>query len=374
MKALFVTWNGGGNVPPALAIARVIEERGGSARFIGDPLQRARVEAAGFAFEGYPTGRSLDNERGRPVLREVWESVGVFADRDGAADVAASLRREPADVAVVDCMLLPHIRAAASTGAPTATLVHTLTDFYAGPFAGGLLGRLAGLRGSAPGAAWAAADAELSMTLPELDPPTVSLGGREPGRLGPAWQAAPGSTPRPTAHRPTPRVLLSLSTIWWPKQQATMQKLLDAVADLPVEVVATTGPAVDAAAMRVPANVTVHPWLDHADVLAETSLVIGHGGHGTAMKALAYDVPLLVIPGHPMTDQPIVGRRIAERGAGEVLSPRAGAAQIRQAVARLAADGPHRDAAARLGERIRECDGAAAAVDALERLLVGATG
>ncbi len=375
MKALFATWNGGGNVPPALAIAREIEVRGGSARFIGDPRQRASIEGAGFAFEAYPTGRSLDNHSASSSLTSLWRMVGVYADRAGAADVAASLRREPADVAVIDCMLLPHLRAAAGTGTPTAALVHTFTDFFTGRFARGPVGILARLRGSSPREAWAVPDLEVTLTLPELDPPTTTLAG--PGhspapRLGPVWQAAPGRPPRPTTHAPTPTVLLSLSTIWWPHQQATMQKVLDAVGDLPLDVVATAGPAVEAGALRVPANVTMHAWLDHAEVLPQVSLVIGHGGHGTAMRALAHDVPLLIIPAHPMADQPEVGKRIAERDAGKVLSAKASVEEVRAAVVDLVADGPHRAAAARLGARIREHDGAVAAVDALESLLVGA--
>lgn len=376
MKALFATWNGGGNLPPALAIAREIEGRGGSARFIGDPRQRASIEGAGFAFEAYPTGRSLDNHHAQSTFQSLWGMVGVFSDRAGAADVAASLRRDPVDVAVVDCMLLAHLRAAAGTGTPTAALVHTFTDFYAGPFARGAVGTLARLRGSSPRAAWADADLAVTVTLPELDPPTTALAGpgsRPAPRLGPVWQAAPGRPPRPTTHAPTPKVLLSLSTIWWPGQQATMQKVLDALAGLPVEVIATAGPAVETGALRVPDNVTMHAWLDHAEVLPQVSLVIGHGGHGTAMRALAHDVPLLIIPAHPLADQPTVGKRIAEQGAGRVLSPKASVEKVRAAVVDLVADGPHRAAAARLGARIRERDGAVAAADALESLLVGAT-
>jgi len=90
------------------------------------------------------------------------------------------------------------------------------------------------------------------------------------------------------------------------------------------------------------------------------------------MRALAHDVPLLIIPAHPLADQPTVGKRIAEQGAGRVLSPKASVEKVRAAVVDLVVDGPHRAAAARLGARIRERDGAVAAADALESLLVGA--
>ena len=48
MDALFVTVDGGGNLPPALGIAREIVRRGGSARFLGHEPQRLLIERAGF--------------------------------------------------------------------------------------------------------------------------------------------------------------------------------------------------------------------------------------------------------------------------------------------------------------------------------------
>ena len=46
-EILFVTWDGGGNVPPALGIAGELSARGHEVRFVGHPSQRASLEAAG---------------------------------------------------------------------------------------------------------------------------------------------------------------------------------------------------------------------------------------------------------------------------------------------------------------------------------------
>ena len=70
----------------------------------------------------------------------------------------------------------------------------------------------------------------------------------------------------------------------------------------------TTGPAVDPASLRPAANDEVHRFVPHADLMPQVSLVVGHGGHGTTMQALAHDLPLVVMPMHPMLDQPMVGR------------------------------------------------------------------
>ena len=46
----FVTWNGGGNLGPALAIARELRRRGHRAAFLGQETQRPAIEAAGHAY------------------------------------------------------------------------------------------------------------------------------------------------------------------------------------------------------------------------------------------------------------------------------------------------------------------------------------
>ena len=50
---VFVTWNGGGNLTPALGIARALAERRHTVAFLGEETQRRRIEAAGLAFTAY---------------------------------------------------------------------------------------------------------------------------------------------------------------------------------------------------------------------------------------------------------------------------------------------------------------------------------
>ena len=52
-NVLFVTWDGGGNVPPALGIAAELKRRGNAVRFLGHPSQRQAIEAAGFTVEEF---------------------------------------------------------------------------------------------------------------------------------------------------------------------------------------------------------------------------------------------------------------------------------------------------------------------------------
>jgi len=40
---LFVTWGGGGNMPPTVGLAEELRERGDSVRFLGKARQRSRI-------------------------------------------------------------------------------------------------------------------------------------------------------------------------------------------------------------------------------------------------------------------------------------------------------------------------------------------
>ena len=138
---------------------------------------------------------------------------------------------------------------------------------------------------------------------------------------------------------------------------------------LDTRVVATTGPAVDPGDQTAPANAEVHRFVPHAELMPQASLVIGHAGHGTTMQALAHDLPMVLMPMHPMLDQPMVARSVAAAGAARVVPKKATAAQLAPVIAMLLADGPHRAAAAKLGAEIRALPGAAGAADRIEDLV-----
>jgi MGT family glycosyltransferase len=233
--------------------------------------------------------------------------------------------------------------------------------FFRGPFLRGPMGlgmRLSGLR---VGASLRAARASLVASLPELDP-----AGAEP-RDGVTY-IGPVASWRPRVEA-DPVVLISLSTFAYPGMAGCLQRLLDATAGLDARVVVTTGPHVDPARMRTAANHEVHRFVPHDQLMPRVSLVVGHGGHGTTMRALAHDLPLVVMPMHPMADQPMVGRSVERAGAGRVVAKSASDDELRSVITDLLADGPHRRAAERLGAAIRGMAGAVNGADVVERVL-----
>jgi UDP:flavonoid glycosyltransferase YjiC (YdhE family) len=94
-------------------------------------------------------------------------------------------------------------------------------------------------------------------------------------------------------------------------------------------------------------------------------LVVGHGGHSTAMRALSFSVPQVIMPANPLIDQRLVGAVLQRQGAAVLLTKHASVRRIRAAVEKVLANDSYRTAAERLGEQIRRCDGAEVAADAI---------
>jgi len=307
---LFLTWDGGGNLPPALGIASELAARGHHVRFLGHPGNRAAVETAGLGFEPYRSARPFSSlSPGSPFAQ-----LAMFADRGMGRDALGVLRRSPADLVVVDCLLFGAMEALRQEGVRYAVLEHLYDAYVRGPWLQGPMGLAMRARRLRPHASLAAAEATIVATLPELD--AGSRGGHAAALdfVGPV-------VPPVRARRDdgTATVVVSLSTYAFPGMARRLQTLLDAAAGLDVRVVATTGPAVDPEQLRPPANAEVHRFVPHAEVMPAARLVVGHGGHGTTMQALAHDLPLLVMPMHPLLDQPMVGASVQAAGAGAVV-------------------------------------------------------
>ena len=160
---------------------------------------------------------------------------------------------------------------------------------------------------------------------------------------------------------------------WFPGQDETLQAVLDAIGTLDVDAVVTAGPATDRHRLRPAPNTELLGHVDHAELMPQVSMVVGHGGHSTAMRALSYDLPLLILPMHPMLDQAMVGKAIAAAAAGRSMPRKSSAADIAAAITDVSGNGTYRVAAARLGAAIRERDGAVVAADHIAALAAART-
>jgi UDP:flavonoid glycosyltransferase YjiC (YdhE family) len=97
-----------------------------------------------------------------------------------------------------------------------------------------------------------------------------------------------------------------------PMYDATLRVL----AELPIRVLMTTGHGLDPAELEpIPPNSHVEQWWPQQAVMPAAAAVIGHGGFGTTMAALAAGVPQVVMPLFAF-DQKINAERVAAVNAG----------------------------------------------------------
>jgi UDP:flavonoid glycosyltransferase YjiC (YdhE family) len=356
---LVVTVDLGGNVPPIVGIAAELARRGHRVVLHADEAVRRRAESAGCEFR-LAEGVEYDPLRARGTVATIRDISRLFADRGRGRSAVAVARESGADVVLVDALLVGAAAEVEAAALRTVLLGHTTWEYLRPFYSGGPIAAALRLRHAAPMPIVAAADRVLVLSDPRLDP-----AGPLPAntvRVGPVLQEAPA--PHDPAAPPT--VLVSLSSIWYPGMREALQRVLDGLADLPVHLEVTTGRTISPDQLRAPANATVRGFADHAPLLATASAAVGHGGHATVVRALAHGVPMLVLPMHPMLDQPMLGRAVTASGAGLVLPKHARAAAIRDAVRRLLEDPAFLAAARGIAADLVAHDGAKRAADEVE--------
>lgn len=94
----------------------------------------------------------------------------MFTDRGPGQDLLASTGREPADLVVIDCMLLGALAAADHAGLRRAVPVHTFYQYLAAKWSRRPAGILGLLKGQHPVRLWSTACLLLVATLADLDP------------------------------------------------------------------------------------------------------------------------------------------------------------------------------------------------------------
>ena len=161
------------------------------------------------------------------------------------------------------------------------------------------------------------------------------------------------------------RVVVSFSTCGQ-RQLEPLQRVVDALAELPVEVLVTTGAAVDPESVRAGGNARVVDFVPHQRVVPGASLVVTHAGMGTIMRALAYGVPLVCMP--MGRDQFFNAARVEALGAGVTVSVESPADVVRDAVHSALANRSLQSNARHMAGLIATYRGEAEAVERIEAL------
>lgn len=414
-RYLFVLWEGGGNVPPQLGLARELVRRGHAVRVLGEDCLRAEVEAAGCAFVPFRTAPNRpDRSRATDYVRdgEASNPLSAFArHRDRlmmgpalahARDVLEELERAPADVLVSDYLLTGAQAAGEKARVPTALLCHSI---YLVPEPGkpapglGLLpgrGPLIRLRDRVGTRAfralfdaglWRLNAARRTLGLPEVRTITdvfdradrmlvqvteaFEFHGRERARnvvfIGPtleepAW-AAGWEDPSPAGDA-RPLVVVSASSQYL-RQERLLSSAVHAAAALPVRALVTTGPAIAPESLPRAPHVTVVRSASHDAVFRSAAAVVTHAGLGTVTRALVHGLPMVLTP--LGRDQDDVAARVVACGAGLRVrrpSPR----RLRAALGRVLQEPGFREAARAMGAQVRTAAASGSGVAELEEL------
>jgi len=370
----FVTWDGGGNLPPALGIARELHLRGHAVGVIGEESQRSAVASAGLSFTAWSHPLSTEQAERSAGERLTYLIEEVWLNTDLADEVVALLARRSAEAVVVDCMLEGVLARSTEISAPTVVLVHGLFRSVL-PMRDSLITFGNQLRAGAglpvletSQLAWEEKDLVVVTTLREFDgmddEPAPNI--RYVGPVLPALDSTEGWPSPWEATDPRPLVLVSLSTMPGQGSAALAQQVLDALADNPIRVVMTTG-ALPPETLSAPGNAVVFGVIPHRAILSETALMVTHGGHGSVMGALAHGVPLVCIPGVG-ADQAIVGERIEAVGAGRMVTPDS-VGDLGDTVAHVLSDPSYRAAARHMEALIKRVDGTNDGASAVESVL-----
>jgi MGT family glycosyltransferase len=307
-------------------------------------------------------GMSPDEE-----LAFVWERL--WFSPTVAADVTDQLDSEPTDVVVADSMLAGAFCAAERADVPVVALFHQpWSIFHAGPLsdmwreATPLVSQMRaqlGLREIAEPQELFAGRPSVVAGIPALEIPIPVPDNVH--HVGPIAEHPPHpATDLPLPAGTDPLVVVSHSTSQM-GQTPVLQAILDELGGLPVRVLATTGPAVDPAALTAPPNAAIVEYLPHERVLPYAAAVVTHAGHGTTLAALAHGVPLICLP--LGRDQFFNAAQVESLGAGIQLAPDRAPGAVAHALDTVLADDRYSQAARRIADGVGELGGAKAAAD-----------
>jgi len=404
MKILAYTSPARGHVYPPVPTLLELQRRGHevTVRTLWsevEALRKAGLSASPMAAS--IEAREMDDWRGSNQLTQLHRALLTFVDRAEreVPDLMEAIEADRPDAVLVDVNSWGAQAAAEASGLPWAVFAPyplPIPSSYAPPFGMGLK-PMAGVLGRVR-------DRSLLMVsllgwnrvLPRLNRVRAGAGapalrsvvdifGRAPLTI--AFTAEPFEYPRadwpasvrlvgPSSWEPAmetpgwisrlkgPVVLVSTSTEFQADDRL-LQVALDALADEPVTVIATS-PGGRSAGLHVPANARVEAFVPHLPILEVAACVVCHGGMGTTQKALAAGVPVCVVPFG--RDQPEVARRVQVAKAGTRLpASRLNPVRLRRAVSEAMA---MRDGAARIARAFAAAGGAPAAADALEGIAI----
>lgn len=392
---LFVTVDGGGNIPPVLGLATRLVEKGHNVKVLTEPCLRKPVELMGMGFISFKrhftrTDRKEDickDWNAKPFEKPAFENIIFGPARIVVEETIQAIKENNTDVLVVDCLLPPTLIAGEFMNIPTVLLFH-MPEYLPGP------NRPPGVMGLLPGKGplgrfrdkvlMKLFNKSLNKYLPKineirqyyhlvplenliemlhgadrrfiqtsktfdfpLEPSPENVRYTGPVLDDPDWV---GEWENPWTEQDTrPLVVVSLSSTFQ-NQGPAIQQCINAIGQLDVRGLVTLGLAMGNEIFNLPQNVKVIKSAPHSMVFPHADLVITHGGHGTIMRALSYGVPLVCMPmGRDQNDN---AAKVSFHGCGMKLSKKSNAGKIRNAIEKIFLDIKFKENAKRMQSAI----------------------
>ncbi|HEY6890079.1 MAG TPA: glycosyltransferase [Solirubrobacter sp.] len=423
-RFLFATMPAAGHVTPGLPVARELADRGHDVHWYTGAVYREAIEAAGathhpivsaYDFGGLGIDEAfpeLTGLTGLTMVRQALQRTFIDSGPGMLRDLQAILEAFPADVAVSEALFVATRWLHELGGPPWATLGESMLGTYSrdtAPFGpglfprGGPLGRARNLTMNAlhrrvvfgpVTARYEQARGEVGLPplgrsfLDTLTSPFLYLQGTVPSFeyprsdlpahvhfVGPLLPDPPDAFTPPSwwgemRSSTRPVVLVTQGTIA-NDPRLLIAPTIDALADEPVLVIATTGAPVDAALAalggKLPANARLEPFIPYGELLPHVSALVTNGGYGGLQQALAHGVPIVVAGA--TEDKPETAARVAWSGAGLRLRAQSPEPErIKAAVRRLFDEPSYGRRARELAAEMGTYDAPRIAADLLEQL------
>jgi len=367
MRVLFTTTQGEGHVRPLVPYARALASLGHEVAVAAPDDAAAILGKAGLVHHAFPgmTGEELASfwapHWAKNVTRDATMKIGVpgmfigFRARRAMHDLMEIVARwqpdlivreshEFAGLIVADVHDIPHVRVNVSN----CDVVARVIDFGADA-----LDELRIEAGLAPD--WGAGLwAELVFTAFPFSFDGDARHGPDnpPFRVGSGASGPPPATDwSPKGDRPLVYVTFGTMVGTRPGRDSIFRVALDAVAELDVEVLMTTGPGVDIPSLgTIPDNALVHSFVPQAAVFPFASAMLCHGGSGTLLGGFAAGLPQVVAP--LAADQPYNADRTESGGFG-LHADASSSQEVHSALSRVLLRSDFAEAARRLGDEIQ---------------------
>jgi UDP:flavonoid glycosyltransferase YjiC (YdhE family) len=400
MRIMLAFAGGTGHLDPLVPLAHAARAVGHEVAFAGRPWMTPMVEALGFdAFSAgsdaglEPVTRPLVEVDMERELRDLREGFVRRIARERATDLGPLFRVWRPDVIVYEETDFGAAIAAEQLGLPHATVEVTASGaFVRCDLLADALGEIRSEHELPPDPGCEMLRRSLVLTPfppslrhPDFPPPRTIRGMRtsEPSPRHRRRSVRTATGPRDVGYRPeapawatalpdAPRVYATLGTVFNHESGDLFTRILAAVRDLPINVVVTVGRELDPADLGAqPPHVAVARYVPQGEILPHADLVLSHGGSGSVLGALAYGLPMVLVP--MGADQPLNAARCEALGVGRTLDTvRATPATIAEAILTVLDAAPMYEAAGLLQAEIAALPGPERAVRLLERLVVEA--